>query len=301
MIPLSTGTFAWGVIALFLLGVTLETVTDRDDLSRTITFGAWAVFGLFWASMVPYFFFEHRSFIEGILALIALPACLYTGYLLYTGRNSLFILTRAVAIMGLIYLPAETIPIVRQTLIEMTTVHTEWLMSVVGYTPEVEYGGAGYENYRNSFVFPVEGEDTIIRFSIVMACTGLGSIAIFGGLISAARGPIWTKLRALSILVPVIYGLNIIRTTFIGITYGHQKFHYYPDLIISLFNLETQYAVSFIISDRIISQFFALVTLIILGAVAVKLVPQLVVVADDVLYILTRQEYNLAEKYGPNN
>ncbi len=293
---ISTDAFVWGIIGLFLIGTLAEAYTSWDTVSRTLIAVAWGLFGVFWGTMAPYFLFEHRSFIEGGLAILALPAFVYTGYLLYNGRSSLFMLSRGVAIMGLIYLPVTTLPGVHQWLIEATTVNTELAMSLLGYTPTVETGGGGLEGYRNAFVFPTD--DTQIIFSIVLACTGLGSIAIFSGLIGAAREPLTTKLRAFAIVVPTIYALNIVRTTFIAITFGHQKFHIAPDLIMGLFGLDSPYSVSFIIADRILSQSFALVTLIALGFVTIRLVPSLVLVAEDLLFILTRNEYDLANEFG---
>lgn len=301
MPPISTDAFVWGVIGLFLIGTLAEAYTPWNTASRTLTALAWVLFGIFWGSMAPYFLFEHRSFIEGGLAVLALPAFAYTGYLLYNGRSSLFMLSRAVAIMGLIYLPVGTLPGVHQWLIEATTVHTELAMSALGYTPMVETGGGGLEGYRNAFVFP--GNDPRLIFSIVLACTGFGSIAIFAGLIGAAREPLSTKLRALGLVVPIIYALNIARTTFIAITYGHQKLHIAPDLIMGLFGVTSPSSVSFIIADRILAQSFALITLIVLGFVTIRLVPSLVLVAEDLLYILTRNEYDLAGEFGyePND
>lgn len=298
MLGISTGLFAWGVIGLFFFAAFLDIYTDRTHIARTVAFVAWGLFGVFWASLVPYFLFEQRSFIEGGLALLALPACTYAGYILYTGRDSLFTLTQAVAIMGLIYLPVETVPLVHQTLIEATTTHTEWAMQMLGYTPAVETGGSGLDGYRNSFVFPVDGESHVIRFSIILACTGLGSIAIFTGLVLSTPAPLRTRFRALTILIPTIYALNVARTTFIAIVFGTQQAHIAPDTIMALFGLTDPYLVSFIIADRIIAQSFALLTLIALGILTLKLVPQLAIIAEDVLYLLTRNEYDLEDALG---
>ena len=102
--------FAWVVILTFAAG-TLS--VDRNDrLARVLTVAAWVGFAAFWLQLVPHFAFVHKSYVEGILSVAAVPASLYTGYLLWGGRDSLFVLSRSVAAMGLLYLPFETIPAV---------------------------------------------------------------------------------------------------------------------------------------------------------------------------------------------
>ena len=127
-----TDVLAWIVIGAFALGAVLEILARRRDrnaargsldaaigagrhyfaYARRTAASAWGLFALFWLLLFPHFAFVHKSYVEGVLAAVAVPACLYAGYLLWEGRDSLFLLSRSVAIMGLIYLPFETIPAV---------------------------------------------------------------------------------------------------------------------------------------------------------------------------------------------
>ncbi len=120
-----TDVLAWVVIGAFVLGAALELTARREDAAdgslaavvgagrrrleyaRRVSTGAWALFALFWLLLFPHFAFVHKSYVEGVLALIAVPASLYAGYLLWQGRDTLFLLSRSTAIMGLIYLPSR--------------------------------------------------------------------------------------------------------------------------------------------------------------------------------------------------
>ena len=63
-----TFTFAWVVAILF----GIAWVLDARGLAagRSVAAGTWGLFGLFWLTMVPYFAFEHQSYVESILALV---------------------------------------------------------------------------------------------------------------------------------------------------------------------------------------------------------------------------------------
>ncbi|MDS0293389.1 archaeosortase A [Halogeometricum luteum] len=289
---------AWASILTFVAGALLYRRNDRA--ARYVSAAAWGLFALFWLRLVPHFAFEHKSYIEGFLSLAAVPACLYAGYLLYAGRDSLFVLSKAVAAMGVIYLPFETIPALtlfgltvpapQAVLIETVAAQTQFFVNALGYHPEMTAGDLGY---HNMFVF-MEGTHRI-TVSVVLACTGLGSMAIFGGLIAAVDAPLRRKARALAIAIPIIYALNLARTTFITIAFGEQYMHFFVDEILMLFGSSDPYMVSFFISDRIISQFLAVVALVGITYLVVREVPELLTIIEDVLYMVTGDEYDLRE------
>jgi archaeosortase A (PGF-CTERM-specific) len=293
-------TLAWVVILLFGAGVVLERYDERA--ARVTTAGAWVLFALFWLQLVPHFIFEQKSYVEGILTIVAVPASIYAGWLLYQGRSTLMILSRAVAVMGLVYLPFETIPAIavggltipapRRFLIQTVADQTGFMMSLFGYNPEVVMGTES--GYPSAFLFTTP-EGHRLHFEIVLACTGLGSMAIFAGLIAAVRAPLSRKLRALAISMPIIYVLNLARTTFIGVTFGNQYLQFFVDEVLFLFGSSDPYMVSWFISDRIISQLLAVVVLVGLTYAVVRELPELLVVIEDVLYMVTKEEYDLQE------
>ncbi len=290
---------AWVVILTFAAG-TLS--VDRSErFARYATVAAWVGFAGFWLQLVPHFTLVHKSYVEGLLTIVAVPASLYTGYLLWNGRDSLFVLSRSVAAMGILYLPFETIPAVtlfglalpapRGVLMETVAAQTGFLIDAFGYTPELVTGEQGY---LNTFLF-YDG-DHRLTVSVVLACTGLGSIAIFAGLVAAVAAPLRRKLRAMAIVVPIIYGLNLLRTTFITIVFGKQYMQWFVNEILFLFGSTDPYMVSFFISDRIISQLLAVAVLVGITYLVVREVPELLTVVEDVLYLVTGDEYDLAAR-----
>ena len=303
--PLSDA-MAWTVIGLFALAGLVEwygrrSHTDLMGPARGLAVAAWVGFGLFWLNLFPAFAFEHQSYVEGVLSLVAFPACLYAGKVLADGRDTLFILSRAVAVMGLIYLPFETIPAFslagvafpapRQFLIEVVAVLTGWVIDFFGYSPALIESSEGY---LATYQWTLESGQRY-NVSIVLACTGLGSIAIFGGLIAAVRAPLSRKLRGLAIAVPIIFVLNVLRTAFISIVSGNQLMQWFPGVVLFLFGETNELRVSFLLSDRVLSQFGAVIALMAITYLVVRELPELVTVLEDALYLLTGQEHDLQE------
>ena len=299
--------FAWAVVAAFLAGAGLEWAARTGRLAgsngstaRGVMAGAWGLFAVFWLWLFPHFAFTQKSYVEGILSLAAVPACLYAGWLLWNGRDSLFVLSRAIAGMGIVYLPFETIPAVtlfgaefpapKHVLVRTVTLQTGFLIRLLGYDPTLVEGPV--MGYMNAYRFTTAGGHHLL-FEILLACTGLGSIAIFVGLIAAVRAPFDRKLRALAVSVPVIWCLNLVRTTFIGITFGNQYLQVFVDEILFLFGSSDPYMVSFFISDRIVSQVLAVVALVGVTYLVVRQLPELLTIIEDILYLVTDEEYDL--------
>ncbi len=297
----------WTATGLFIAAGLFEWRAHRSngslDTARYTSIAGFTVFGLFWLNVFPYFAFEHQSYVEGFLSLIALPMCLYAAKQLYDGRDTLFILSRAIGVMGLIYLPFETIPAMtiagvyipepRQVLIEFVAQLTAVGISALGYSPEFT---ESIEGYQAGFLWVIDDgtpDGYRYRISVVLACTGIGSMAIFSGLIAAVRAPIGRKLRALAVSIPIIFALNILRTIFIITVSGRQLMHWYPDVVLFLFGDSNPYRVSFFVSDRILSQVGAVIALMGIAYLVVRQLPELLVVAEDILYLLTGEEHDL--------
>lgn len=283
---------AWVAIGMFGLGMIFEW-GQRTNGARYVSAAGWALFGVFWVLMAPYYYYEVQSPLQTILSLAALPLCLYAGYLLVQGRQSLLVLSRAVAFMGLIYLPAETIPIFRQWLIETTATQTNFAMDLFGHGPGITEGTNGYQSRFN---FDPDETATGRTTYIVMACTGLGSMAIFGGLIASVKAPLKRKLVAITVTITMIWFLNLIRNVFIALATPHGWFQYGP-----LMYVATEYLgsvperTSYLVAHTYISQPLSVVALVGLAYVAIKTVPEIVNPFEEVLYILTGTEYDLAE------
>ncbi|QLD88108.1 archaeosortase A [Natronomonas salina] len=296
-----TDPLAWLLVALFGGGALAE--RRFPEAARYVVGGGWVLFAAFWLLLAPHFFFAQNSFVEAILALVGVPACIYAGYLVAGGRDSLFVLTRAVAVMGLIYLPAETIPIVRQVLVEHVANQTATTMDLLGYEPTrrpISADREAYAGFDAAFFFPTaDPSHGGIVYNIVMACTALGSMAIFAGCIAAVRAPWRRKFRALAIAIPIIYLLNIVRTTFIGLAFGRQWFDgWYAPYLMDLFGASDPYMVSHIVAEGVISQTLSVVALVGIAWFVIRELPELLVIIDDVAFMVTGEERDTAAEIG---
>jgi len=289
---------AWLSVLAFSAGALLSWRGSR--FARPATVAAWVVFGVFWLSVFHHFAFVQKSYIEGIGTLVAIPASLYAGFLLARGRDSLFVLSRAIAAMGIVFFPFETIPVLREFLIEAVTHQTELLMGLIGFDPAVVSGakvpGGTHPPYRSTFWFVTDGHT--ITYTILIACTGIGSMAIFAGLIAATTAPLSRKLRALAVSIPVIYALNLVRNVFIGIGFGKQKLDVFPNIVMALFGASDPYKVSYFVADRVLAQSLSVVALVAITWVVVRELPEVMVVIEDVLFMATGTEYDLQSALG---
>ncbi|MFB6185206.1 MAG: archaeosortase A [Haloarculaceae archaeon] len=285
---------AWLVLATFVAGSVVQRYDER--FGTWLFVGGWVLFAAFWFTLVHHFVFVQKSIIEGAGSVVAVPASLYVAYLLWNGRESLTILARAIAVMGLIYFPFETIEFLRQALVESVTRQVQVLLSVLGYHPAVVHGDSPLLNiavdpYRNTFLFTPGGHN--ITYTILLACTGIGSMAIFAGLIGAVRAPPRRKARALAVSIPIIYVLNLVRNVFIAVSFGTQRFRVFPDLVMSLFATNDPYKVSYYVADRLISQSLSVVALVAITYLVVRELPEVLDVIEDLLFVFTGTEYDL--------
>ncbi|MFB6173567.1 MAG: archaeosortase A [Halobacteriales archaeon] len=293
---------AWVVVAAFLAGTGLERY-DRE-YARYLFVGAWVLFGLFWLTMIHYFGIEQKSIVEGIGTVVAVPASVYVAVLLARGRDSLFTLSRAVAVMGLFYMPLVSVPAVRRPLIELVTDQTAWVMALLGFEPTVVSGmtvdGLRIADkiypYESTFVYYEGG--TPITYTVRIACTGIGSMAIIAGIVAAVRAPATRKAAALAVSLPVIYVLNIVRNVFISLSLGKQAFHVFPEVVATAFSLGDPRLVSYIVADRIIAQSLSVVALVVILWLVVQRLPEVLTVVEDAVYLFTGREYDLGDAVG---
>ncbi|WP_408959271.1 archaeosortase A [Natrinema sp. 74] len=293
-IPLSDS-IIWIAITAFVVAMVLEWY-GNVDLARYVAAGAWVVFGVFWLTMVPHYYLEVKSPIETLLTLAALPLCAYTGYLLVRGRESLLLLSKAVAFMGLIYLPVETIPFVRTWLIETTAAQTHFGMELLGHSPGIEEGANGYQS---RFAFDLDETVTGRTTYIVTSCTGIGSMAIFGGLIAAVRGSIKRKAVAFTLAIGIIWILNLARNVFIGLASPWGWFQQDPLVyVVTEFMGAPANQTSYIVAHNFIAQSLSIIALLGITYLVLRILPEVVEPLEDVLYILTGTEYDLADALG---
>lgn len=280
----------WVVIAVFLVG-TFADALDYRRAARYVSGTAWGLFGVFWLAVFPHFMFEVKSAVEGLGSLLLVPVCLYTGYLLVKGRDSLMQLSRAMAFVGILYYPTQAIPVVRQTLIQVVTHQSLWVIHALGYEPAfVE--GPGY-SYRNMFVFG--------SFStyVTYACTGMGSISVFGGLTAATDAPLRRKVKAFGIAAGIIWLLNILRNSVVSIAAGENWFDH--EAIVwfgsSVAGVPAK-RVSFWFSHSVLAQLLAILAMVGIVWIVVRGLPELLGILREALFVATGKEYDLEQAFG---
>ncbi|UWG46940.1 Exosortase [Halanaeroarchaeum sp. HSR-CO] len=284
-----TDVLAWVVVAGFLASAFFQRREEHGGVGTWLATGSWVTFGIFWALLVPHFAFVQKSPIEGVLSAIAVPASAYVAYLIWTDKRDFETLTRAVAIMGILYLPFEMSAVLQRTAIETVTVHVEMLMTSVGYDPNVV---AGPDGHRSTFRFMGESGHVFLT-TVVLACTGVGSSATVSGLVLALDAPLRRRLLGVAIAVPVIYGLNLIRVAFIALAHGYQWFDGFRDPVFLLFGTDNPYMVSYLVADRVLAQSLSVVALVGLTLALMRLLPEISTIIEDVLYLLTGESYDV--------
>jgi archaeosortase A (PGF-CTERM-specific) len=289
-----TDALAWVVVGTFAASALLQDRSERR--ARQVAAVGWGLFAVFWVLMVPHFAFVQKSYVEGVGTAVAAPAAAYTGYLVLRRRPSLLMLSRAVAVMGVLYLPFITVPALEQFAIETTTHHGEALIRALGYDPAVT---AGEQGYRSRFV--IVGPDGWRRATpVLLACSGIGSVSVVSGLVLSVRASARRKATALAVVVPLIYALNIVRVAFITIAYGRQWFRdpALNGVVLTLFGSTEEHMVPYFVSDRIIAQGLSVVVLVAITLGLLRLLPELTTVLREGVYVVTGREVDFGTRFA---
>lgn len=287
-----TDVLAWIVMAVFVVGVIADR-RGKQDLALRVTAGAWALFAVFWFLLIHHFAFIHRSAVQTVLVIVAVPSCLYVGWRLLNGRESLLTLSRAIAFMTIIYLPFETSVLARQLLIETVAFQTSYAIDLLGIGGGVEFiqDPTSETTFMNTFWFP----ETQQASRIVFACTGIGAMSIFGGLIAAVDAPWRKKAIATAVSISIIWVLNIGRNVFIAIANGYQWFAiaWLEAPVMFLFGFSDPSRVSFFVADRILSQGLAVFALVGIAFLVARWVPELLDIGEELLSVLLGRDVHL--------
>ena len=287
-----TDVLAWVVMAVFVAGVVADR-RGRRSLALRLTATGWGLFAVFWFLLIQHFAFVHRSAIQTALVVVAVPACLYVGWRLRKGRTSLLTLSRAIAFMTIIYLPFETSAVARGMLIETVAFQTSVAIDLLGLGEGIQFieDPDPDSTLMNTFFFP----DTGRASRVVFECTGIGAIAIFGGLIAAVDAPRRKKLLAATVSIAIIWVLNIGRNVFIAVANGYQWFavSWLESPVMFLFGLSDPARVSFFVADRILAQGLAVFALVGIAFFVSRWVPELLDIGEELLAVLLGREVTL--------
>ncbi len=151
----------------------------------------WITFGLFWLTQIPHFFSIGDSF-NAILCFLGFILFLYFTYHEYLNLKwreylvPLNYIAGITAVGGLFYYLIERIEPLAKALIYIVALQSVWLFNLFGYNGSVN--GFGYDLATHEYYLPIEGtEYNGLPISIILACTGIQSIAIFIGIIVVTK------------------------------------------------------------------------------------------------------------------
>lgn len=240
-----------GWIILIFLGLSLIK-TPVDINLRTIGWFFVSIMSIIYSYVA---WIEQHSIVQSSLSIILSILAFYISYLILNKtiklRQTTFFITISTSILLFVY----SIPTIQWTLISSVAEETQYLLHLLGYDTILKQGEEGiYIVFNNT--------TDSLRTQIVLACTGIGSIALFIGFISAIN-TIENKTKVLLTVISVstIYLLNIVRNAFIAGAYGNQWFHIYPKIVGKIFGRTDEW-VSFYIADKVISQIGSVVFMI---------------------------------------
>lgn len=275
----------------FLLGQTLVWRGARAR-GRRLTGLAWVLFAAFWVAMLPVFLFEMRSVIETVLAVVAVPICLLAARALWRGHDGVALLSRALGVTGVLYATALVVPGVREFLVESVATHTEAVMRTLGY--EFLRQESQVNGFESEFVFVDGGGHRYVTY-IVLACTGIGALASFTGVIAAVSAPLGRKLRTAAAVIATIWVLNVARNVFIAVAFGKQWFQAAPLVeLASVAGYDDPAMASFFVADRVLSQSLSVLAIVVVAVLVLRLLPESATLFEAALYLLTGREYVLS-------
>ena len=208
-------------------------------------------------------YFSLNNFLYPVMAVLSVPFLVITAQYLLAGDTRVLQLSRAAAVAFLIYAPFEYIPSLGDWLIGIVVGQVVWMLDVLHYPVTLaEWNIVA----RNSF-----------RVEIILACTGIQSIAIMLGVAAAVHTTLRQKIYAFMIIAPTIYVLNLQRNVFVIIAYTEQWFPFFPDIAS---NGEIGYE-SFFWAHNVIAELLALVFLVLIAYGLFSIIPKLGRFADE--------------------
>jgi len=216
----------------------------------------WGAMVLFLIAEIPDYLAQH-NILYPTLAILAIPFLYITGRRLLRDDPSVVALSRGAAVAFLIYAPFAYIPPLGDFLITAVTGQILSLVDAVSRSATLlDWNLIG----RNGF-----------RIEIILACTGIQSMAIMLGVAGAVPTTARQKGLAFLLVVPTIYVLNLIRNVFVIIAYTDQWFPYLPQIAS---NGEWGYE-SFFWAHNVLAEGGALIALIAIAYGLFILIPDL--------------------------
>jgi len=227
-------------------------------------------------------YFAENNFLYPVMAALSVPFLYVTIKHLLAEDPRIMHLSRAAAVAFLIYAPFEYLPMAGDWLISFVVGQVVWLLHLFNYPVSLDAWN----------IIAQHG----FRVEIILACTGIQSIAIMLGVAAAVPTTLRQKCYAFLLVAPTIYILNLFRNVFVIMAYTSQWFPYYPEIA---GNGEIGYE-SFFWAHNVIAEILALIILILIAYGLFTLIPRLGAFADE-LFQLYYGEVNRGFGRGKGN
>jgi archaeosortase A (PGF-CTERM-specific) len=216
----------------------------------------WAAMVLFLVAEIP-FYLSQNNILYPTIAVLAIPFLWVTARRLLAEDPAVLALSRASAVAFLIYAPFGYYEPLGDLLIGVVTSQVVWLLGLFGYPVTL-------------LEWDLIGKD-FFQIEIILACTGIQSMAIMLGVAAAVPTTLRQKVLAFLLVVPTIWILNLARNVFVIIAYTAQWFPYLPGIAS---NGEWGYE-SFFWSHNIIAEGGALIALVAIAYGLFVIIPDL--------------------------
>jgi archaeosortase A (PGF-CTERM-specific) len=259
-------------IALGLL--VIASALPKSHNSRT-GFGGfgWLFLSIYWF-LQPQSYIGIQDYFNAFLVIAAAIMSLFIAYVTFQARDkkedgyeAINSLSRAASVGGLIYFLFADVGFLNTGIISLVTNQTIWVVEKLGFpVAQVAWNQLAVNG------LPVE---------IILACTAIESIALFTGLISSAvKAPLSQKFRAFMISVPVIYTLNLLRTSLTASAYG-----------LAWFGTPEE---SFQIAEHILAKIGSMIALLAISYAILKMLPEVSDMIDGTVKLLRTEIRKLA-------
>jgi archaeosortase A (PGF-CTERM-specific) len=236
----------------------------------------WVFIILFLYAEIPDYI-QQNNWMYPVFAILAIPFLYVTARRLLREDPVVLRLSLAAAVAFLIFAPFAYTAL-GNWLIGVVTGQIVWLLNALGYQAiRLDWNMI----YRNGF-----------RIEIILACTGLQSMAIMLGVVAGVPTTLRQKVEAFLLVVPVIYILNLFRNVFVIIAYTDQWFPYLPEIAS---NGEYGYE-SFFWAHNVLAELGALLALVIIAYGLFTIIPDLAIWAANLVGIYRKDLEELWRK-----
>ncbi|HID43474.1 MAG TPA: archaeosortase A [Archaeoglobaceae archaeon] len=214
--------------------------------NRVIGAIAWIIFGTAWIFKVPYYY-SIGDYFNITVVTLAFLFFVALGLRILVNKEYLNIfvgVTAFSALSALVYFPFAFEPTLNKMIIEN-----------VAYQTSIVANSLGFEMQVNGDVVTLNNHEV----QIILACTGIESMALFAGATLGIRTEWRRKVKAFLLSVPVIYALNLLRNVFVTTSFVYEWFG----------------ENSFYIAHHIISKVLATTALILISLAVFRVLPEL--------------------------